>query len=99
MMLHKTKMLMIFITAPAFICFIFPAEKTIALEGVPTGSMNAWQQLKVTGIIRMYLTIWATMGSRMDAIAVFEAISVIAEVRKHMINRTANGGKVAKEER
>lgn len=32
--------------------FILPAEKTMALLGVPTGNMKAWQQLKVTGIIR-----------------------------------------------
>ncbi len=50
-------------------------------------------------LVQKLLTIWATMGSKIDATAVLEAISVSAEARRHMRNITANGGKAAKDER
>ena len=39
------------------------------------------------------------MGSIMEATAVFDAISVNAEARRHMRNMTANGGNAAKDDR
>ena len=39
------------------------------------------------------------MGNRIEAMAVFDAISVNVDARRHMRNKMANGGKVDKPER
>lgn len=96
---------MMFMKKPAFIMstgFIFPAAKTIALGGVATGNMKAYEQVAVAGSMRnsgLTCTVYAIsdkIGKRILAIAVLDATSVMAAVIMQIINIIANGGRALK---
>lgn len=74
-------------------------ELTSALAGVPTGSMKAYEQERVTGM-RKSSGCWPRLraislliGRKMVAMAELEASSVVKEARKLMADTTSGTGR------
>jgi len=82
-----------------------PALKTIALQGVDTGNMNAWlavsvtPRAKYTGCRSKGEAMLRTTGASMLVVAELEAIWEMAEVIKQSRRRIREGGRLERLER
>ena len=76
---------------PIWVMLILPLEKTIALGGVPMGSIKAHDAAMVAGSINNRGFTWSAweVAARMGSIMVVEAVLDVTSVRKVMVNATA----------